>query len=65
MPELLELIEDVMAQADETNHVTACIPEANEPHGCDSCGAATPDVDLWAENQETGEQLWLCLPCGR
>jgi hypothetical protein len=34
------------------------------PHGCDGCGEVTPDVDLWAEDSETGEELWLCVACG-
>ncbi|MDB5350133.1 MAG: hypothetical protein JWN86_1380 [Planctomycetota bacterium] len=36
----------------------------NVHHGCDECGEATPDVDLWAENHETGEEIWLCRECG-
>jgi hypothetical protein len=35
-----------------------------KPHECDQCGEITPDVDLWAEDFETGEELWLCKPCG-
>ena len=34
------------------------------PHECDGCGETAPDVDLWAENSETGEQIWLCMTCG-
>jgi hypothetical protein len=37
------------------------VPE--QPHKCDSCGETTADVDLWAENSETGEQIWLCMTC--
>jgi hypothetical protein len=33
-------------------------------HGCDGCGRRMPDVDLWAEDSETGEELWLCMACG-
>lgn len=33
-------------------------------HGCDGCGLVTPDVGLWAEDSETGEELWLCVACG-
>lgn len=64
MTELLDLLDDVMAIATETRihmHPSGDMPE---DHDCDGCGAAMPDVDLWAENQETGEQLWLCLSCG-
>lgn len=37
---------------------------AEQPHECDGCGLFAPDVDLWAENWETGEQIWLCMTCG-
>jgi hypothetical protein len=30
---------------------------------CDGCGDPDPSVDLWAEDSETGEQLWLCAAC--
>jgi hypothetical protein len=33
-------------------------------HACNGCWEIRPDVDLWAENSETGEQLWLCEACG-
>lgn len=64
MTDLIDLLDDVMPGADETGIDT--LPSGKMPEGqdCDGCGAATPDVDLWAENQETGEQLWLCLSCG-
>jgi hypothetical protein len=32
--------------------------------GCDGCGEAGSHVDLWASNEETGEELWLCESCG-
>jgi hypothetical protein len=35
-----------------------------EAHDCDGCGQSTPDVDLYAEHSETGEQIWLCMSCG-
>jgi hypothetical protein len=31
---------------------------------CDECGEVKPGVDLWAENRETGEELWFCEACG-
>ncbi len=37
---------------------------AEQLQECDGCGVIAPDVDLWAENSETGEQIWLCLTCG-
>ena len=32
-------------------------------HGCGGCGEVKPGVDLWAEDRETGEELWLCVTC--
>ena len=32
-------------------------------HGCGGCGEVKPGVDLWAEDRETGEELWLCETC--
>ena len=32
-------------------------------HGCGGCGEVKPGVDLWAEDRETGEELWLCESC--
>ena len=32
-------------------------------HGCGGCGEVKPGVDLWAEDRETGEELWLCEAC--
>ena len=32
-------------------------------HGCGGCGEFKPGVDLWAEDRETGEELWLCVTC--
>lgn len=58
---------------DPVDHLFASIEDeaARKPvratdtrHDCDGCGEVTPDVDLWAEDDETGEELWLCLACG-
>ncbi|WP_435018561.1 hypothetical protein TA3x_000538 [Tundrisphaera sp. TA3] len=38
--------------------------EHDRAHRCDGCGEAKPEIDLWAEDDETGEELWLCLACG-
>jgi hypothetical protein len=32
--------------------------------GCGGCGQIKPNVDLWAVDPETGEELWLCEACG-
>ena len=34
-----------------------------QAHECDGCGGITPDVDLWAQNHETGEEVWFCEAC--
>ena len=64
MIQIATLLDDVTAQADEMSLTTNRVYKADEPHDCDVCGVATPDVDLWAEEPETGEQIWLCLSCG-
>ena len=38
------------------------VPE--QVHECDGCGETAPDVDLWAENSESGEEIRLCVACG-
>lgn len=64
MTETIDLLAVLMDKAD-----LEFLP-SNRPHGvaevhdCDGCGQAEPDVDLWAEDSETGEQLWLCEACG-
>lgn len=42
--------------------VEAASTENSRP--CEGCGEVSPGVDLWAENSETGEELWLCDACG-
>jgi hypothetical protein len=61
----LDLLDDVMDQIDLGILPSNRPYKVAESHGCDSCGKVKPDVDLWAENRETGEQLWLCEPCGK
>ena len=60
----IDLLDDLMAQTD----VTFSLPDRSqgflEPRACDGCGKTRPDVDLWAMNSETGEELWLCSTCG-
>ena len=31
---------------------------------CDACGEIKDDVDLWATDSDTGEEIWLRLACG-
>ncbi len=32
-------------------------------HDCGGCGEVKPGVDLWAEDTETGDEIWLCEAC--
>jgi len=57
------IIEETLLNAsDEHRRPTSVRPIVARP--CDGCGESAATVDLWAENSETGEQLWLCLACG-
>jgi hypothetical protein len=38
--------------------------QVSQKHECDGCGQVKTDVDIWAEDFETGEAVWLCLACG-
>lgn len=61
---MTDLLDELMAQAD------AKFPDSGRPsmgfeaHHCDGCGEVKDDVDLWAEDSETGEEVWLCISCG-
>ncbi len=61
----MELVIDLL------DDLTSLHPFSSEPREyfvnerrCDGCGEIKPDVDIWAENHETGEQIWLCSTCG-
>ena len=58
-----ELLADLLYQATDQTF-TSERPDGTVGHECDGCGIDAPDVDLWAEDPETGEQLWLCGACG-
>ena len=64
MTHLIDLLDDVMAQTMEKRIASDRPVGSAEAPGCNGCGEAKPDVDLFAENTETGEELWLCLACG-
>ncbi len=38
-------------------------PDCEMRQDCDGCGEFFSHVDLFAEDSETGEQLWLCESC--
>ena len=60
---MTDLLDDVMDRAD-LEFLSAGRPqEVAEGHACHGCGEAKTDVDLWAEDTETGEELWLCGAC--
>jgi hypothetical protein len=61
MPNLLD---DLVARPDQLFLASERPFEVVEGHDCHGCGVGTPDVDLWAEDTETGEELWLCEACG-
>ncbi len=60
MPDLLADLVDGTdlppSYADETRR-------SNEARSCDGCFEVKPDVDLWAANDHTGDELWLCEAC--
>jgi hypothetical protein len=60
---LADLLDDLLEQKlDQT--FTSGQPDVPACQECDGCGVIAPDVDLWGEDPESGEQLWLCLSCG-
>lgn len=59
-----DLLDDVMDRTDLEFLPSGRPPKVAQGHECDSCGESKPDVDLWAEDSETGEQVWLCEACG-
>lgn len=61
---MLDLLDDVMILADQKVTTSGMRMSGEEIHDCDGCGEVKPDVDLWAEDSETGEGLWLCQACG-
>jgi len=61
---MLDLLDDVMTLADEKPMTSGMRTWGEEIHECDGCGEVKPDVDLWAEDSETGQELGLCQTCG-
>lgn len=64
MAQVTDLIDEVLDQAAQWFTVSKRAPKLIDARNCDGCGIAKPDVDRWAENSETGEELFLCLACG-
>lgn len=64
MTEIADLLADVLDHASRSlaSNPTTLLAEARE---CDGCGEARPDVDFWATNDETCEEIWLCQTCGK
>ena len=58
-----DLLDDVVNRAEPKFLSPVMNQDVVEDHDCHGCGEATPDVDLWAENSATGEELWLCEAC--
>jgi len=63
MTETIDLLDDAMVQAARRSLPSERDYGVVEAHDCHGCGEFKPDVDLWAEDYETGEQLWLCEAC--
>lgn len=64
MTMIASLLDEVMDLADVEFQPPGRPFEIAEAHKCDGCGDTLPDVDLWATNSETGEEVWLCEACG-
>jgi hypothetical protein len=64
MTVITDLLSSLMAEADLSFTPSDRTTDCTEPHVCDGCGQTMPDVDLWAENSDTGEEVWLCGTCG-
>jgi hypothetical protein len=60
----IDLLDEVLAQAACGSIHSGRPSKVAEAHACDGCEEVKPDVDLWATNSETGEELFLCLACG-
>lgn len=61
---IASLLDEVIDLADLDFQPSGRPFDVAESHECDGCGEARPDVDLWATDSETGEELWLCRACG-
>ena len=60
---MTDKLDDVMDLADLEFLSAGRTHYVVEDHDCHGCGVATTDVDLWAEDSETGEEVWLCGAC--
>jgi hypothetical protein len=64
MTGVIDLLDELMAQADLSFKLSDRCVGFVEPRACDGCGQIKPDVDVWAEHSDTGEQVLLCRSCG-
>ena len=60
---MTDMLDDVKDRAKLGMLASGPTHEVVEGHDCHGCGEVKTDVDLWAEDSETGEQLWLCGAC--
>ena len=60
---MASLLDEIDAIADGRSHDPDRASCPIEAHNCDGCGEVRPDVDVWATNSETGEDLRLCEAC--
>lgn len=64
MINVIDLIDDVMDQVDETGSVPRFSDEKIDSHECHGCGKVSTKVDVWAIDQESDERVYLCEECG-
>ena len=60
----IDLLDDVVDKDARQTFPSGWPSVDAEAHECDGCGETLPDVDLYAEDSETGDQVWLCVACG-
>jgi hypothetical protein len=63
MTQIADLIDAVLDQPLRLSNPKPPVSAAVDRE-CDGCGEAGSEVGLWASNEETGEELWLCESCG-
>ena len=64
MTTIASLLDEVMDQADQKVTTSGMRTWGEQVHECDGCGVANDEVDLWATDSGSGDEVWLCLSCG-